>query len=127
MFAPEATNVALAKRRAPSSGKHCLSGNSWRLQELAPSVRADLEAAWSERPEWANALVERSGVYGIDLEDRSYLVLAQLEDTTYVVAGVDPRRGKVRRYEPTGELMGEYQTLREAILATSGRRSEDRR
>lgn len=88
-----------------------------RLRELAPDVRADLEAAWSERPDWSNALVERDGVYGIDLDDGSYLVLAQLDDTTYVVAGVEPRRRKVRRFEPDGELVGEYATLKDAILA----------
>lgn len=88
-----------------------------RRRELAPNVRADLEAAWSERPDWSNALVERDGVHGIDLDDGSYLVLAQLEDTTYVVAGVEPRRRKVRRFEPGGELVGEYETLKDAVLA----------
>lgn len=88
-----------------------------RLEELSPNVRAELEAAWFERPDWASALVQPDGLYGIDLDDGSYLVLAQLEDTTYVVAGVDPRRRKVRRYEPDGELVGEYATVREALLA----------
>ena len=67
------------------------------------------------RPGWAGALVERDGIYGIDLEDGSYVVLAQLDDTTYVVAGVDPQRRKLRRFEPDGELVGEYSTVREAL------------
>jgi hypothetical protein len=89
-----------------------------RLDALARSLRAELDRAWSERPGWADALVDRDGIYGIDLEDGSYLVLAQLEDTTYVVAGVDPRRPNLRRYEPSGDLAGEYRTLQEALLAT---------
>jgi hypothetical protein len=32
-----------------------------------------------------------------------------------MVAGVEPRRRKVRRYEPDGELVGEYATVREAL------------
>ena len=43
--------------------------------------------------------------------------VAVLEDTTYVVAGVEPRRRKFRRFEPDGELVGEYVTLQDAILA----------
>ena len=87
-----------------------------RVEELAPNVQAELEAAWSERPAWADALVDRDGMYGIDLDDGSYLVLAQLDDTTYVVGGVDPPRRRIRRFDPDGELVGEFATLREAMV-----------
>jgi hypothetical protein len=87
-----------------------------RLNELAIHVRAEVEAIWAERPAWASQVVEPEGAYGIELEDGAYLVLAQLADTTYIVVGVDPPRPGVRRYDPSGELIGEFRTVQEAIL-----------
>jgi len=93
-----------------------------RLEGLAPGVRRELETAWSTQPNWSAALLDASGVYEITLEDGAYLVLAQLDDTTFVVAGVDPARRGVRRYEPGGDLIGEYTSVEEAIA--SARRSD---
>jgi hypothetical protein len=88
-----------------------------RLDELAPSIRAELEAAWAERPDWASAIVEPDGTYRIDLDDGTYLVLAQLEDTTFIVAATDPPRQVIRRYDPDGDLVGEFASVRAAVEA----------
>ena len=77
------------------------------LARIDPRLRAELEQAW-ERPDPSMALAVRDELYSIDLDDGAYLVLAQLEDTSFVVARLDdPGRG-VRRFEPDGELIGEY-------------------
>lgn len=87
------------------------------LQRLAPGIRVELERAWAERPAWARDLVEPDGVYEIELEDGSFAVVAQLPDTTFVVAGLEAPAGRVRRYEPDGTLAGEYAAVEAAIRA----------
>src|SRR5204863_397970 len=65
-------------------------------------------------------LFGRDGLYTINLPDGDYLMLAELDDGTTLVAPIDPRRPGVRRYEPNGDLIGEFATLAEALTAASG-------
>jgi hypothetical protein len=88
-----------------------------RLADLEPTLREELQRIWADRPSWAASVGAPEDLYTIDLEDGTLLVIAQLEDTTYVVAGVDPPRPGVHRYEAEGDLIGEYATVREAVVA----------
>lgn len=88
-----------------------------RLADLEPTLREELQRIWADRPSWAASVGAPEDLYTIDLEDGTFLVIAQLEDTTYVVAGVDPPRSGVHRYEAEGDLIGEYATVREAVVA----------
>ena len=83
------------------------------LERLDPAVRADLKDAWS-RPDRSIGLVARDHLHSIDLEDGTYLVLAQLDDTSHLVARLDPperrpgfglRRRADREYDHLSDAM----------------------
>jgi hypothetical protein len=42
-------------------------------------------------------------------------VLAQLDDTSHLLARLDPPRRGVRRFDSDGELIGEYDHLTDAM------------
>ena len=84
------------------------------LERLDPAVRADLEDAWS-RPDRSVGLIARDDLHSIDLDDGTYLVLAQLDDTSHLLARLDPPRPGVRRFDSDGELIGEYDHLTDAM------------
>jgi hypothetical protein len=84
------------------------------LDRLDPAVRADLEDAWS-RPDRSVGLIARDHLHSIDLDDGTYLVLAQLDDTSHLLARLDPPRRGVRRFDSDGELIGEYDHLTDAM------------
>jgi len=42
-------------------------------------------------------------------------MLAQLDDTSFVVAPTDPPRPGVRRYGPDGDTLEDYPTIRAAL------------
>ena len=61
------------------------------------------------------ALAAPDDLYSIDLDDGTCLVLGQLDDTSHLVARLDPRGPGVRRFDSDGELIGEYDHLSDAI------------
>jgi hypothetical protein len=61
------------------------------------------------------ALFGSDEVYSIYLDDGEYLVLSQLEDTTYVAAPIDPPKAGVRRFWPDGDPVADYPTIRSAL------------
>jgi hypothetical protein len=91
-----------------------------RLAGLEPALRADLESRWADGTAEADGLLGRDEVYTIDLDDGTYLMLAQLEDTTMLVARVDPQGPGVRRFDTDGELVGEHPSLSDALAAALG-------
>jgi hypothetical protein len=86
-----------------------------RLDELDSAVRAELEQIQVDRPDWAAALAAPDEMYSIDLDDGIFLVLAQLPDTDFVVARIEPPGPGIRRYDTDGDLVGEYATVQEAV------------
>ena len=90
------------------------AGSPSRVAELDPAVRAELEGIRGEAPEWAGSLMDSDEMYSITLDDGVFLVLAQLPDTDFLVAPIDPARPGIRRYETDGDLVAEYATVREA-------------
>ena len=84
------------------------------LERLDPGVRAELEDAWS-RPDRSIGLAAPDDLYSIDLEDGTYLVLAQLDDTSQLVVRLDPPGPGLRRFDSDGELIGEYDHLSDAM------------
>jgi len=88
-----------------------------RLDLLDPALRAELESIWAEAGSLSRMLSTPEELYTIDLDDGRFLVLSQLNDTSYLVAPVDPRRPGVQRYWPDGEPVREYPTVRESLTA----------
>ena len=91
------------------------AGIEERLADLDPATRSELEAMWADGTAEAAGLARREEVFRIGLEDGDHLVIAQFEDTTYLVAPIDPPGTGVRRYSPDGDLEGTYPDVRSAI------------
>jgi hypothetical protein len=85
------------------------------VARLDPEVRRELEAAWLSRASWAAQLMERDEIYSIDLDDGAYMMLSQLDDTSFVVARLDWTGPVVRKFAPDGELLGDYRSPRDAL------------
>ena len=62
-----------------------------------------------------SALIAPDDLYSIDLDDGTYLVLAQLDDTSHLLARLDSPGPGVRRFDSDGELIGEYDHLTDAM------------
>jgi hypothetical protein len=88
---------------------------STRLADLDWTVRLELERALAEKPAWAASLSGPEDMYRVNLGDGEFMVLAQLPDSDFVVARVDPTGPGVRRYDTDGDLVGEYETVQAAI------------
>jgi hypothetical protein len=86
------------------------------LERIDPGVRAELEDVWA-RPETAAGLAKPDELYSIDLDDGAWLVLAQLDDTSFLVARLDPPGPGFRRFEPDGEIIADYDHLGDAFTA----------
>jgi hypothetical protein len=86
-----------------------------RLDDLDAALRAELESMWATKLADDVGLASPADTYHIQLSDGTFLVLAQLVDTSFLVAPIDPPRSGVRRYWPDGELSREYADMRSAI------------
>jgi len=86
-----------------------------RLELLDPVIRAELESIWAEAASESRLLSGPEELYTIDLDDGRYLVLSQLDDTSYLLAPVDPPQPDVRRYWPDGDPIRTYGNVREAL------------
>jgi len=93
---------------------------SSRLVELDMSVRIELDRVHRRRPAWATTLALPGEMYTINLDDGVFLVLAQLPDTDFVVARVDPAGPGIRRYDTDGDLVGEYDSIQAAVEGETG-------
>ncbi len=84
------------------------------LAQLDDRTRAEYEAltAGSPADPFLSGLED---LYSIHLEDGEYLLLAQLPDTSFVVAPTGPKRSGVYRFWPDGEAIAEYASIRAAI------------
>jgi hypothetical protein len=82
------------------------------LASLDRATRAEFEAliAGGNGP-----LMGADDVYSIHLDDGEYLMLAQLADTSLVVAPIEPARPSVRRLWPDGDPIGDYPHIRAAL------------
>lgn len=92
---------------------------SSRLDELDPAVRSELEQGQLDQPDWASWLTEPDKAYTINLDDGVFMVLAQLPDTDFIVARVEPPGSGVRRYDTDGDLVGEFATIQEAVVTSA--------
>jgi hypothetical protein len=90
-------------------------GIEQRLEGLDSAIRAELDAMWADGSADRLGLSSPSEIFRVQLEDGKYLLLAQLDDTSFLVAPIDPLRPGVKRFEPDGELLGEYQDVRSAL------------
>lgn len=88
---------------------------STRLADLDWTVRLELERVLAQKPEWAASLSAPGEMYTVSLDEGEFMVLAQLPDTDFVVARLDPAGPGIRRYDTDGELIGEYATVQEAL------------
>lgn len=88
---------------------------STRLVDLDWTVRLELERVLAEKPEWATSLSGPQDMYRVNLDDGEFMVLAQLPDTDFVVARLDPPGPGIRRYDTDGDLIGEYETVQAAL------------
>lgn len=86
-----------------------------RLGAMDVRLRAELESMWADGSADGYGLASPAETYRIQLDDGDHIVLAQLDDTSYLVAPIDPPRPAVRRFWPDGELMREYPDLRSAV------------
>jgi hypothetical protein len=91
---------------------------STRLADLDWTVRHELERAFAEKPDWAASLSDAEGMYRVNLDDGEFMVLAQLPDTDFVVARLDPPGPGIRRYDTDGDLIGQYETVQAAVQST---------
>jgi hypothetical protein len=88
---------------------------STRLMDLDATVRLEIDQVLAQRPEWAVWLSDPADLYTVHLDDGEFMVLAQLPDTDFVVARVDPAGPGIHRYDTDGHLIGEFATLQEAV------------
>jgi len=86
-----------------------------RLAAFEAGLRAELESMWADGSADRFGLASPAETYRIQLEDGDHIVLAQLDDTSYLVAPVDPPRPGVRRFWPGGELVREYPDVHAAV------------
>jgi hypothetical protein len=87
-----------------------------RLGELDPGLRLELEAMWADGSAGRAGLAAPGETYRIDLDDGEHLVLAQFDDTSFLVAPIDPARPGVRRFWPDGGLASEYPDVHSALV-----------
>jgi hypothetical protein len=78
-------------------------------------LRAELASMWADGSAARFGLASKAETYRIQLDDGDHVVLAQLDDTSYLVAPIDPPRPRVRRFWPDGDLVREYPDLRSAV------------
>ena len=88
------------------------------LSQLDVPLRAELDAIWARRPSWAAVVAGPDDVYSVFIGDAQYLVLAQLPDTTYVAAPLDPPGSGVEQFEAEGEPIARYPTLYDAVASS---------
>ncbi len=82
------------------------AGTEARLAGLDPVLRADLETRWADGSAASDGLLARDEVYTVDLDDGTYLMLGQLDDTTMVARAGRPapqRRAPLRQRRQPGE------------------------
>lgn len=85
-----------------------------RLEALEDATRAEYETLIAAQPGKSD-LLGIDELYAIQLDDGEYLMLAQLDDTSFVVAPTHPPRPGVRRYWPDGDPNEDYATIRAAL------------
>jgi hypothetical protein len=112
---PRALEVVAATIHADPMGPAVDPGITHRLDDLDTALRAELESMWATKSADDVGLASPADTYRIHLSDGTFLVLAQLGDTSFLVAPIDPPRPGVRRYWPDGELSREYPDMRSAI------------
>lgn len=84
------------------------------LDSLHDQTRTEYAALLAETPA-ADFLLGLDDVYSIHLDDGEYLMLAQLPDTSFVVAPTHRKRAGVRRFWPDGEPIAAYDSIRAAL------------
>lgn len=92
-----------------------VDGNSTAdLVERIPSpLRAELEGLWASGS--ISPLLSRGEVFEFQLDDGTYVMLAQLPDTTFVAIPLDTADHVVRRFEPGGRVVGGYRSIAPAL------------
>lgn len=86
-----------------------------RLADLDWTVRLELEQELAQKPERAASLSAPEDMHTVNLDDGEFMVLAQLPDTDFLVARLDPAGPGTRRHDTDGDLIGEYATVQEAV------------
>jgi len=85
------------------------------IGEMDPATRTDLEGMWADGSADRLGLASRGEVYRIQLVDGDHAVLTQLDDTSFLVAPIDPLGLGVKRFWPDGDVMREYPDIRSAL------------
>jgi hypothetical protein len=117
------THVTLhADPMAPDDGRPALE----RLASLDGGTRTEYDLLTGDKA----PLFGPDETYSVHLDDGEYLVLAQLDDTTFVSAPIEPPRAGIRRFSPDGDPVGDYPTIAAALVDTGihdehGRQTSD--
>jgi hypothetical protein len=117
------TQVTLhADPMAPDDGRAALE----RLASLDGGTRTEYDLLTGDKA----PLFWPEETYSVHLDDGEYLVLAQLDDTTFVSAPIEPPRAGIRRFSPDGDPVGDYPTTAAALGDTGihdehGRQTSD--
>jgi hypothetical protein len=119
---PHSIEIAGVKLHADPMQESPATAAHLDVVRLDIALRAELEAVWRDRPDWASSVADPTEVYLVHIGDTECLVLAQLPDTTYIAGRVDPPGPGVVRFEPDGDLIIEYASLREAVDSRDIRR-----
>jgi hypothetical protein len=93
------------------------SATEARLAALDPDLRAELQQAWAGKVGVDAGLLAPGDTYEVDLADGTWLMLAQLDDTTFLMARSDPSGPGIRRFHPSGDPVDDYPTLTAALAA----------
>ena len=107
-----ATSVTIhADPMRPDDG----TGAELRFAGLDPALRADLEQAWADERPSISGLLDPDRTYEVELDDGTWLMLAELDDTTFLLARSDPSAPGLRRLHPSGDLVADYPSLADAL------------
>ena len=87
------------------------------VERLPDRLRTELERLWSS--EASSPLLGRNDIYEVDLDDGTYMMLAQLPDTTFAAVRLDPTEDVVHRFDTTGSVVGTYDAVQSALQADS--------
>lgn len=87
------------------------------LARLDPTVRDQLNVLWFTGSAADLGLLDATDLYEVHNSDGTYLMLGQLQDTTMLMARIDPQRPGVTRFDPDGDVIGHYQDVGAALLA----------